>query len=195
MGYSDVEVGEGKDWIQLMQRCGDQPPEHHARPLVQTLCKICSVYDLRARCTWDRAQANARKPATDPSHVTSTVHRSSLWSSHMYVSKYTRGATPATPMPKVSVQTGPRTYQSLVCKHTHATLLETPRQPRPCQRLDTDGPALVHEPRHAYFCFLLICAGIDSVVRVCVVFVFLSPQSGQDTLFHRFPHLATSQLR
>ena len=45
-------------------------------------------------------QTPARQPPHDGAlHVTSPVHRSSLWSQHMYVNKYTRGATPASSMP------------------------------------------------------------------------------------------------
>ena len=63
----------------------------------------------------------------------------------MYVNKNNRGATPAAPMPNVSAQTG-RARTRAIFASTHTPLLETPRQPRPCQRLGTDGPALVQEP-------------------------------------------------
>ena len=228
-----------------------------------TLCKYCCVTCgsfsvrrvVRARCTWDRAQADATKPGTDPSapasprldgalHVTSLVHRSSLWSQHMYVNKYTRSVTPASSMP-TSRHRRARARTRAHMAITTISLLETPRQHRPCQHFGTDFPTLAQEPyshvhtrlcsrRHAshahanvsartcprsykshfvithatllarartraMICLLLlflICVGIGcGVVRVCVVFVFLSPQSGQDALFHRFPHLATSQLR
>ena len=128
---------------------------------------------MRARSTWDRAKADATKPGHTPArrlpprldgarNVTSPAHRSSLWSSHMHVNKHTKGATPASPMPTFRQRRArARTRATLTGKRT--TLLETPRQPRPCQRFGTDGPAHVEGS--------LICKSMSPVLTDQVSFV------------------------